>query len=231
MKISNICLYMFFCVLLSSCAPAQAPPYGSATNYPGQHQPKTQNNQPMQQTGAFNLAPVQGDVKVFIRVNNQTQVQEDLVGTVYALLQSEIQAEQANSIGEADYDINILLERFAQVPLGSSSGLSNAFVPSLMGTSVGASVGALIGVNDGALIGAGIGLVTGFTVGFTSEPNGGHNYAWQLDAFVTIRDKDGQTFRKRISHSVPAQNLSMYDSASAVFNNLAWSIVRSFKRM
>ncbi len=213
---------LLFCVLLSACAASKAPPYGSPDN----NSTQTQGG-PVQAN--LNLPPVPEGSSVYVHVTNQTQVQEDLAGTLYALLQSETGAYEASGPGSADYDISITLERFAQVPVeisGQSTG--RAVGVGLATTALGITVGGLIGGDAGALVGAGVGLVSGVTLSSSGGSGGAVYHSWQMDTFVTIREKNGQTHRTRINERMPGYNSSMQDAASTVLNNIAWAIVRAF---
>ncbi len=214
---------LLFCILLSACAASKPPPYGSPDNNSNQTQ-----SGPVQ--ASLNLPPVPEGSSVYVRVTNQTQVEEDLAGTLYALLQSEIGAHEASGPGTADYDISITLERFSQVPVevdGQNTGRSLGI--GVASTALGITIGGLIGGDTGALVGAGVGLVSGVTLSSSGGGSGGALYhSWQMDTFVTIREKNGQTHRTRINERMPGYNSNMQDAASTVLNNIAWAIVRAF---
>ncbi len=217
--------FLIMCVMLSACAASKAPPYGSADNNSNPNQGPAQ--------AQLNLPPVKNDPQVHVRVTNQTQVHEDLAGTLYALLQSEVNATQTNSPGSADYDVSIVLEKFMQVPIeggGGGDALRTVGVTAAT-TGLGVTLGSVMGGSTGALIGAGVGLMGGVALGVSaSSPNTVAYNAWQMDAFVTVREQNGQVHRARVSERVSASGISMQDAASTALNNIAWAVVRAFQK-
>ncbi len=216
--------FLLFCMLLSACATSKAPPYGSADNN------SNTNNSTVH--GRLNMPAAHNNAQVYVHVTNQTQIQEDLAGTLYALLQSEVGATQASGPGSADYDVSIVLERFSQATIeggGSSDTLKTVGI-TVGTTSLGATVGSIVGGSTGALVGVGVGLMGGLALGVgASSPNTMAYNGWQMDAFVTVRAKNGQVYRARMTESLPAHAMNMQDAASTALNNIAWAIVRDFQ--
>ncbi len=213
MKKHFFALTICFCFIISGCAPQNS----------GTDIARATLENPLQ-------VPLVGNSpSVYIQSNNTTQAREDIDGLLIALLQSEYNMHIADDAKSADYIINLTVERFGQVGTESTSASTGEVaLPALGGAVAGAQIGSSIDGGDGALIGAGVGAAAGIAFGLLTS--GSTAYIWEMLVEVEIEAEQGETFTSRIDAKAQGEEMDDTEAAQALENEVAWAIVRTFKR-
>ncbi len=171
----------------------------------------------------------QSGLTVYIKSKNTTHAKEDIDGLLLALLQSEYAMNMANNVNDADYVIELTIENFANIgTVDTPIDAVDVAVPTLVGAASGAEIGSAIGDDEGALIGVGIGAAAGLGIGMLAADS--EQFVWQMLVDVVIEDNEGETFTTRVSAQAQGEDMNAMEAAQALENEVAWSIVRSFKK-
>ncbi len=174
--------------------------------------------------------PLIGDSpSVHVQTENTTQAREDLDGLLIALLQSEYNMHIADDAQSADYVIELTIDRFNQAGTTSTSASAgDVALPALVGGTLGAQLGSSTNSSDGTLIGAGLGVAAG--IGVALLASSGTAYLWEMGVDVNIIDTQNETLTSRINAKAQGEDMDALEAAQALENEVAWSIVRAFKK-
>ncbi len=168
-------------------------------------------------------------LKVYITSKNSTHATEDIDGLLLALLQSEYGMHMADTKNDANYIIELEVESFANIgTVDTPIDVVDVALPALVGAGTGAQIGSSIDGGEGALIGAGIGAATGIGIGLLSS--GAEQNVWQMIVNININDKADESFTTRIHAQSQGEDMSAQEAAHALENEVAWTIVRAFKK-
>ncbi len=172
---------------------------------------------------------IAGSPSVHIVTKNTTQAQVDISGLLIALLQSEYDMQIANNAQSADYIIELTVDSFGKIGSQSSSASAgDVALPALSGAALGAQIGSSIDGGEGALWGVGIGAAAGVGLGMLAAS--GTDYIWEMIVEVNIEDKQNENFTSRIEAKAQGKDMDALEASQALENEIAWAIVRAFKK-
>ncbi len=162
----------------------------------------------------------------FFNSTNHTPVQEDVVGFLTALLQSDYGIRLANTAAEADYVVNLEIESFRIVgKVDAPIDAATLALPILLTTASGAQLGSNIYGLEGSLYGAGIGLLAGLSIGLLAQE--GEYTVWQMVVQVNI-EHDEENFESRIDARVQGENMDGRQAAAELEFKVASAITKAF---